>query len=433
MTNGADAVVIGAGVIGASVAYELALAGCRVICVDRLDAVASGSTSSSSTVVRFHYSTREGVVASWEARSGWEGWRDYVKAGVTEAVARFHKVGCLVLDGSTQREKVLELFDEVGVPYECWDASAIRERVPGLDPGRYGPPKPVTGEAFWGDADGELGAYFTPDGGFIDDPQLAARNLLTAAQRQGVEVRLREEVVEILQKGDLVRGVRLQSGAIIEASVVVNVAGPHSGRINALAGVQDDFLIRTRPLRQEVHSVTAPPDYANGEVGPAVMDGDLGIYFRSHLGGQIIVGGTEPACDPLQWVDDPDVFSPQPSQAVWDAQVLRLARRIPAMGIPPRPRGLAALYDVSDDWIPIYDRTSLSGYYVAIGTSGNQFKNAPVVGGFMAALISACESGRDHDADPVVVRGRFAGSTVNLGHYSRRRTIHAASSFSVMG
>ena len=127
------------------------------------------------------------------------------------------------------------------------------------------------------------------------------------------------------------------------------------------------------------------------------------------------------------------MYNPQPSQAVWGAQVLRLARRIPALGIPPRPRGLAALYDVSDDWIPIYDRTSLKGYYVAIGTSGNQFKNAPVVGSFMAALISACENGRDHDADPVVVRGRFAGNTVNLGHYSRRRTIHAASSFSVMG
>jgi sarcosine oxidase, subunit beta len=433
VTHTADAIVIGTGIIGAAVAYELALTGLRVVSVDRLGDVGSGSTSSSSSIVRFHYSTFEGVAASWEAKFGWETWRDYLGAPREETLARLLRAGCLILDGSTERDRVLSLFGQVGVPYQCWDAETIRQQVPGLDPGRYGPPKPVTDDAFWADADGELGAYFTPDAGFIDDPQLAARNLMAGALRRGAGVQLRDEVVAILEKNARVQGIRLRSGSVIESPIVVNAAGPYSNRVNALAGVTGEFRIRTRPLRQEVHSVLAPAGYARDELGPVVTDGDLGTYFRSHFGGQLIVGGAEPACDPLHWVDEPDTFEPQPTAPVWEAQVLRLARRIPSLSIPPRPTGFGALYDVADDWIPIYDRTSLAGFYVAIGTSGNQFKNAPVVGRFMAALIHACENGHDHDSDPVVFQGPFTKNAVNLGHYSRLRQPHAESAYSVMG
>ena len=154
MTHTADAVVIGTGVIGAAVAYELAQAGLRVVAIDRLGDVGSGSTSSSSSIVRFHYSTFEGVAASWESKFDWESWPEYLGSPPEESLARFIKTGCLVLDGSTERERVLPLFDRVGVPYEVWDAETIRQRVPALDRGRYAPPKPVTDDAFWADADG---------------------------------------------------------------------------------------------------------------------------------------------------------------------------------------------------------------------------------------------------------------------------------------
>src|ERR1700740_2377396 len=122
VTRTADAVVIGTGVIGAAVAYELALTGLRVVAVDRLGDVGSGSTSSSSSIVRFHYSTFEGVAASWVAEFGWETWRDYLGAPHEETLASFLRVGCLILDGSTARERVLSLFGQVGIPYQCWDA-----------------------------------------------------------------------------------------------------------------------------------------------------------------------------------------------------------------------------------------------------------------------------------------------------------------------
>ncbi len=93
------------------------------------------------------------------------------------------------------------------------------------------------------------------------------------------------------------------------------------------------------------------------------------------------------------------------------------------MSIPGRVSGIVGVYDVTEDWTPIYDRTCLDGYYVAIGTSGHGFKQAPFVGVLMATLIDRVEAGHDHDAEPLVVRGAWTGVEVDLGHFSRRRTV----------
>jgi glycine/D-amino acid oxidase-like deaminating enzyme len=187
-------------------------------------------------------------------------------------------------------------------------------------------------------------------------------------------------------------------------------------------------------MRQEVHHVTAPAGYNAGDrLGPVVADLDLGTYMRGAPGDALLVGGTEPQCDPMQWLDDPDDALPQPTVPVFTAQVSRAAKRFPALRIPNRPRGVVGVYDVSDDWTPVYDRTGLDGFYVAMGTSGNQFKNAPVVGQLMASLVSAVESGHDHDADPVVFRGTRTGLELSLDAFSRRRAANTASTRSVLG
>ena len=95
--------------------------------------------------------------------------------------------------------------------------------------------------------------------------------------------------------------------------------------------------------------------------------------------------------------------------------------------------GIVDLYDVSDDWIPIYDKSDLPGFYMAVGTSGNQYKNGSMAGLLMAELIDACEHGRDHDADPVRVCCPITGFELDAGFYSRNRDIVEGSSFSVLG
>ena len=138
-------------------------------------------------------------------------------------------------------------------------------------------------------------------------------------------------------------------------------------------------------------------------------------------------------CDPKEWISDPDNYNQQVTESQWKAQVYRCAKRIPQLKIPSRTSGVVDLYDVSDDWLPIYDKSALKGFYMAIGSSGNQFKNAPVAGHCMAELIDACENGQDHDTNPVKVKTVYTGLELNMGFYSRNREINPNSSFSVNG
>ena len=78
-------------------------------------------------------------------------------------------------------------------------------------------------------------------------------------------------------------------------------------------------------------------------------------------------------------------------------------------------------------------KSDLAGFYLAIGTSGNQFKTAPVVGRLMAELIEVCENGYDHDREPLELTGPYTGHALNAGFYSRLRELHMDSSFSVVG
>jgi len=223
------------------------------------------------------------------------------------------------------------------------------------------------------------------------------------------------------------------NGESIDAPVVINAAGPHSFVINELAGVDKSMRIGTRALRHEVHYLPAPEGYGLTQDGWMISDDDIGGYARPETGNKLLVGSQDPECDPKEWVDDPDDFNRQVTGEQWEAQVYRMAQRIPGLPIPGQAQGIVDLYDVSDDWIPIYDRSDLDGFYMAVGTSGNQYKNGPMVGLLMADLIDACERGHDHDRDPVQVTCPKTGFTLNTGFYSRNRDIVERSSFSVLG
>jgi sarcosine oxidase subunit beta len=331
-------------------------------------------------------------------------------------------------------DRILRLYDRVGVQYERWDLATLREKMPIYDTHSFWPPRPVGDSGFWGAPEKELtGAIFTPQSGYVTDPQLAAHNLRRAAEARGSTFLFNSEVAGIRRTAERVQGVTLKDGRELEAPVVVNVAGPHSFVINRMAGVEAGMKIKTRALRHEVHHVPSPPEFDFEKFGHPTSDGDAGTYFRPEVGNHIAVGTEDPACDPREWVDDPDNYNRAITDIHWKTQVYRLAKRIPNLPIPNEKKGVVDLYDVSDDWIPIYDRSDLAGFYMAIGTSGNQFKNGGVAGTLMAELIDACEQGHDHDTEPVAITGRFTGVRINAGAFSRLRQINQNSSFSVRG
>jgi glycine/D-amino acid oxidase-like deaminating enzyme len=430
-----DAVIIGAGVIGSSIALELSRAGHRVVVIDKAGGPGHGSTSASSAVVRFNFSSWGGVACSWESKYLWQHWSDHLQAPADEALTRYVRSGLAMLDVEVApRHMYLPLFDRAGVPYEEWDACTLAARIPHIDVGKYWPPAGLDDDRFWEDTDQQLGAVYTPDAGYVSDPQLAAQNLAQAAQRHGAQFRMRSTVTAVLRRSERITGVEVNGSEIVSAPIVVNAAGPWSPQLNQLAGVGQDWTVSLRPLRQEVHHVSDRVSAVrDGSVGISIADMDLGTYLRSEVGGGLLVGGTEPDCDPMQWVDDPDEINQHVTKTVYDAQVTRAARRLPTLTVPDRPTGVVGVYDVSDDWTPVYDRTEVSGYYVAIGTSGNQFKNAPLVGKVLAAIITAVEAGADHDRHPVQFSLENTGHVVDLSGFSRRRQRNAASSGTVMG
>jgi sarcosine oxidase, subunit beta len=428
-----DAVIIGAGVIGAAVALELSRRGRRTLSIDALPAAGYGSTSGSAAIIRVYYSTRHGTALAYEGYHYWLHWAEHLGLPAGTELARYRETGAVVIktDENHNLVPVCAMMTGLGIPFEDWDAARLRRELPYYDLVRYHPPRRPDDPAF-GDGSGELaGAILFPTCGYVNDPQLAARNLQQAGEARGGRFRFNAKVVEIRRDGGRVQGVTLADGTAIDAPVVVNVAGPHSSVVNRMAGVEGEMSVRTRPLRQEVAYVPAPAGVDYSARGLICADADVGCYWRSDTGNKLLIGGMEPPCDPLEWADADDWNRELTEQ--WTAQVYRTALRIPTLPIPQQAQGIAALYDVSDDWIPIYDRSSLAGYYMAVGTSGNQFKNAPLAGVLMAELIGACEGGHDHDRDPVKVVGRYTGFGIDLGFFSRLREINRESSFSVLG
>ena len=435
MARTADAIVIGAGVIGAATAFELAKKGWKTLSVDRNGQAGHGSTAGSCAIIRMHYSTLDGTAFAWEGYHYWRDWADYLETAPESGLAVFRETGCLVMktEGNDYLSRHMEHSRALDCPFEEWSPEQIVARLPGYDTQLFFPPKRSDDAAFGQPTGGRLnGGVFWPNGGYVTDPALSAQNLADAARAKGGAFLYGATVEAILSEGGRVSGVRLTSGEELHAPVVINVAGPASARINDMAGVTGEMTISTRALRQEVVHVPAPEGLNFEGEGFVLSDSDIAVYCRPEHGNNILIGSEDPPCDGHIWVDDDTDYDREFTEQ-WRTQALRYAQRLPTLGIPSRMKGVVDLYDVTDDWIPIYDKSSLGGFYMACGTSGNQFKNAPIAGKMMAALVEYGAAGRDHDSNPLQFRLPYIDRDIDVGFYSRKREINRESSFSVLG
>ncbi len=429
-----DIIIIGAGIIGAAISLALARKNKKVLCIDKFAVSGYGSTSGSCAIIRPYYSTLDGTAIAYESHFYWKNWHDFLAADDESGLISYNDCGCIVMktEQNGYLTNILAIMDQLGAPYQHLNPDEVIQHLPFVSMSSFAPAKLPDDPAF-GEPNSEplSGAVLFPTGGYVSDPQLATHNLQRAAEACGAEFLFNAEVVSVEQLNGRISGISLANGEQLDASIVINAAGPHSYKINQLAGVEDKMNIRTRALRHEVSHVPSPVDFNTENRGYVFSDSDVATYFRPEQNNHLLLGSEDPECDIRQWVD-PDNFNHDFTDQ-WQTQVMRMAQRIPELGIPNQAKGVVELYDVSDDWIPIYDKSELPGYYMAIGTSGNQFKNAPIVGELMAQLIEACEGGQDHDTDPVIFKLKNINHDISIGFYSRLREVNKDSSFSVLG
>jgi sarcosine oxidase subunit beta len=435
MSQSYDAIIIGAGIIGCATSYALGRKGWKVLNIDRLPACGYGSTSGSCAIIRPYYSTLDGSAMAYESHYYWRDWAEYLGGADIDEKGLIEYINCgsMVMKTSLNDDlrPCLALMDELNCPYEEFSPAQIVEKLPVWNTESYGPAK-LPDDAEFGVAN-EMplqGAVMFKAGGYINDPQLATHNIMRAAEKFGSSFLYNAQVTEIRQSNGRVCGVMLDNGDSINAPVVLNAAGPHSSKVNQLADVEKSMKVKTRALRQEVAHVPLPEGY-NSETACVTSDSDIGVYTRPEHGDSLLIGSEDPPVDTHEWVD-PDDYNHDFTEQ-WRVQVLRVCQRVSNLGVPNQVRGVVDLYDVTDDWIPIYDQSDLPGFYMAIGTSGNQFKNAPIAGEMMADIIEACENGNDQDKTPVDFHLNNIDRTVSSGFYSRLREINQNSSFSVLG
>lgn len=410
-----DVIIIGAGIVGCSTAFALSKRGLKTLNIDALPSAGYGSTSASSAIIRPMYTHEVSACISHECRFIWQGWSDFLGLPDDEPLAQYHECGGVMLlrDGElAEKQPMMNAMASAGVTFNVIDSEDIEQRFPDIALDGYGPPRAFDDPEFGMPSSGKIThAIVVDEAGYVNDPQLAARNLFLAAQNNGAVFQFNSTVQEIRQEADAF--VLETDQGDFRGVKVINAAGPHSTKINEMAGVELD--IELRAMRHEVAYMSH--QIAHFEQGPClIVDVDAGVYQRPD-GNDMLIGTTDPDCDDED-VIDPDEVNMNLTDH-WTRQAMRAAQRFPQYQIPNQARGTVGVYDVSTDWIPIYDRTELPNFYVAIGTSGNQFKNGPLIGEVMAEIVLK----DDHDDAPAQLRLTHISKTIDLGFYSRHREV----------
>ncbi len=350
-----ETIVVGAGVVGASVAFHLAERGVETLIVDR-EGPAMGSTARSGALVRAHYPTALEADLAWESLTGYfEPWGERVGGG-----CGFTRTGFAYLAGEN-RVKALRhnavLGRSVGIETELVGPEELREIDPSLD------------------TDGVALAAYEPRGGYAD-PTATTISLLDAARALGARFEKRQVKVLRVHR-EKMAGVETESGPL-DARVVVLAAGAWSVPLATGIGLE----LPIRPARVQVALFERPYSL------PAhltLIDSILGFYVRPAAERATLVGTR----DHFSHLDDPDEWNPEPDLDYPKAAASLLGKRIPALRGAPYRSGRAGVLDMTPDGRPLLGPEGPEGLYLALGWSGTGFKKAPAVGAELARWI--CE------------------------------------------
>ena len=377
-----DVVIVGAGIIGLSIAWQLARRSpLRIAVIEKGAAVGEGSTGASSAICRVRYSNDEMLLL---ARDGIHAYRHWdVFTGLADPAARFHQDGVLWMPGGDRDWAGIEQrrMQGFGVAAEVLGDDDIGERFPALNTCTLAPDL-ETGEAH--DCVGGSRNLFETEGGHVD-PMAAARDLVEACRNAGVEVRFRSRVVGAGVNGSRVDSVSLDSGDELATPLLINAAGPWCNELSQALGVALPWSLV--PTRIQV-MYRDRPDALQGHI-PVTADLAGGIYFRTQNNGRQLVIGSVREEDEREVVDDPDDFQTETDHDFEALNLHVLHHRLPGLPASGPIRGYCGLYTTNlEDVHPVLGPTGLDGYWVANGFSGHGFKLAPAIGSMLARALT---------------------------------------------
>jgi sarcosine oxidase, subunit beta len=353
--NTADIVILGAGVMGASIAFHLAQRKAGRIVVLEKDNIGQGGSGRSSALVRMHYSFPPEVMLAVKSLEMFNNWKDLV--GET---GDFHRTGFLRIVPETDLHLLqanVNMQKSLGVNVEIVDRAQLQEIEPE-----------------WNFDDVTAAAY-EPDSGY-GDGSCVANDFMAAAREKGVEYRRRTPATSLLVNAGRIQGVKTEQG-YIEAPIVIGALGPWCRPLLQQVGVH-------LPIENEFHEVVMlrnPPDMEGG--GCACIDSITTTYFRSDASDKTLVGdfyGKRGI--------DPDNFPQRPAEDSVENIVERTCRRMPMLQHAEMMRGVTGVYDMSPDSRPLLGEIpGIQGLHVAAGFSGMGFKISPAIGLVFAELL----------------------------------------------
>ena len=351
----AEIVVIGGGIIGASVAYHLSARGAKGVILVERGAIGSGETHKSGGFVQTHWnSIHEVRLIAW-SREVFEHWRERIGRGDCGWV----RGGYMHTTGAANEAEVRAIH-----------ARLVAEKLEShwLDPAALAEIQPLL------NVEGLVGGTWEPASGWAN-PMQALRSFVDAARANGAEIREQTRVLSIDHAHDRITGVTTSAGSI-PCRAVVLAAGPWTPALHAVP----ELALPIELERGQVCYFERPDGLPARELG--FYDEVLGVY--THPDGDTNLVGKD---WPFEAVADPDHYERTVDQRYTFFAKLALAFRLPALAAANVVRGYTGLYDFTPDGQPIVDTLGPEGYYVACGFSGVGFKSSPATGDALAELI----------------------------------------------
>ncbi len=391
MSSATDVLIIGGGILGTSIAFNLAKRGVRVTLVER-KFIASGPTGRSSAIIRQHYSN---VVTARMALRSLRIWQNF--DDVVGGTADFKETGFMLgarpedLDGLKAN---LALQQSIGINTRFVAVADIRELEPHLS------------------TDGIVGAAYEPEAGYAD-PAAAATAFAAAARRLGATIVQDTPVLAIRTDGDRVTGVATSQGDLAAGAVVV-AAGPWTPYLLKSVGI--DLPITAS--RVQVCFYRWPAGFQGHRIYADLIGQ---VYLRPEGGRQMLVGSIAPK-EAEDHIEDLEHVNEQADYHTVSQFAEVISHRYPEMQRGFAAGGYASVYDITPDWNPILDEVpAIRGLYCCAGGSGHCFKLGPAIGEMVAALV---------------VEGRHPDDDINLfsfDRFTRGRLIKSRYEYNIIG